>query len=201
MSKVAITDHPIHALLANRWSPYSFADRSVAREDLRALFEAARWAPSSYNEQPWSYLVAAREQAEAFASLLSCLVETNQAWARHAPVLALGITRERFTRNDKPNAAAQHDLGLAAGNLLMEATARGLAVHQMIGILPDHAREVYRIPDHSRALTALAIGYAGAPERLPEALGARDQAPRARKPLGEFVFEARWGEPAELTEA
>ena len=126
------------------------------------------------------------------------LLEPNQAWARHAPVLALGITRERFARNDKPNAAAQHDLGLAAGNLLVEATSRGLLVHQMIGILPDRARETYRIPDHSRALTALAIGYEGAPERLPEGLRERDQAARERKPLREFVFEERWGDPARL---
>jgi nitroreductase len=198
MSKIAITDHPVHALLTNRWSPYAFADRSVSDVDLRSLFEAARWAASSYNEQPWSYVLAVRENAEAFERLLSCLLEPNQAWARHAPVLALGITRDRFARNDKPNAAAQHDLGLAAGNLLVEATSRGLLVHQMIGILPDRARETYRIPDHSCALTALAIGYEGAPERLPEGLRERDQAARERKPLREFVFEERWGDPARL---
>jgi nitroreductase len=198
VDKTAVTDHPIHSLLAGRWSPYAFADRDVPVEDLRSLFEAARWAPSSYNEQPWSYVVATRSDADAFERLLSCLVGGNQAWARHAPVLALGITRERFTRNDKPNAAAQHDLGLAAGNLLVEATARGLVVHQMIGILPDRARELYRIPDHSRALTGLAIGYLGSGEGLSDALAQRDATPRSRKPLSEFVFGDRWGDPAEL---
>jgi nitroreductase len=200
MSKIALTDHPVHALLANRWSPYAFEGRGVPVEDLRSIFEAARWAASSYNEQPWSYVVAIRDESEAFDRLLSCLVETNQAWARHAPVLALGITRERFTRNDKPNAAAEHDLGLASGNLLVEATSRGLAVHQMIGILPDRARELYRIPDHSRALTALAIGYAGKPELLPDGLRERDLAPRTRKTLREFVFAERFGDPAALAE-
>ena len=198
MTKTAETDHPIHTLLAERWSPYAFADRGVSDDDLRALFEAARWAPSSYNEQPWSYLLATRDDPDAFERLLSCLVPPNQAWARHAPVLVLAVTRERFTRNDKPNAAADHDLGLAAGGLLVEATARGLAVHQMIGILPDRARELYEIPDHSRALTALAIGYPGRVEDLPEAMRERELAPRTRKPLSEFVFSARFGYASSL---
>jgi nitroreductase len=191
--KRATTDHPIHELLSRRWSPYAFADRDVAAEDLRALFEAARWAASSYNEQPWSFIVATRREPEAFERVLSCLVEANQVWARHAPVLALGITRETFSRNDRPNAAARHDLGLATANLLTEATAREMAVHPMIGILPDRARELFGIPEPAAALTALAIGYAGDPGALPESLRERDRAPRTRRPLAEFVFGERWG--------
>src|SRR5262245_42331601 len=129
----AATDYPVHELIARRWSPYAFADRPVSQDDLRALFEAARWAPSSYNEQPWSYLVATRDQPAELERLLSCLVEPNQVWARLAPVLALGCTSLSFTRNGQPNAAAVHDLGLASANLVLEATARGLSVHQMIG--------------------------------------------------------------------
>lgn len=196
--KQATTDHPIQQLLSRRWSPYAFSDREISTEDLRSLFEAARWAPSANNEQPWSYLVAVRSDAEAFERLLSCLVEANQLWARHAAVLALGIVRETFTRNGKPNAAARHDLGLAAGNLLAEATARGFAVHQMAGILPDRARDLYAIPEHSTALTALAIGHTGDPASLPEGLRERDLTPRTRKPLAEFVFGGRWGEPSNL---
>jgi len=196
--KEATTEHPIHELLSRRWSPYAFADREISRKDLHALFEAARWAPSANNEQPWSYVVAIRSNAEAFERLLCCLVEANQIWARHAWVLALGIVRETFARNEKTNATALHDLGLAAGNLLAEATARGLSVHQMAGILPDRARDLYAIPVHSRALTALAIGYAGDPASLPERLRGRDLAPRTRKPLAEFVFGGRWGETSEL---
>ena len=153
--KGARPDHPIHELLSKRWSPYAFADRDVSDDDLRSLFEAARWAASSYNEQPWSYIVATRSERAEFERLLSCLMEGNQAWACHVPVLALGITREAFTRNGKPNAAAQHDLGLASENLVSEATTRGLCVHQMIGIVPDRARELYGIPEDSRALTAI----------------------------------------------
>src|SRR6185295_741324 len=149
--KQAIPDHPIQPVLGARWSPYAFDDRPVPDADLRSLFEAARWAPSSYNEQPWSYIVATKSEPEEYARLLSCLVEGNQAWAKAAPVLALGVVTLRFVRNDKPNRAAVHDLGLAAGNLCVEATARGLFVHQMIGIVPDRARELYAIPETAEA--------------------------------------------------
>jgi len=194
--KKAVPDHPIHDLLARRWSPHAFADRTVPLEDLRSLFEAARWAASSYNEQPWSYIVATRENGGEFSKLLSCLVEGNQVWAKGAPVLALGVVSLRFKRNNKANRAAVHDLGLAAGNLVVEATARGLFVHQMIGILPDKAREVYQIPPDFEAWTALAIGYRTDPEGLPEELKKRELAPRQRKPLSEFVFTGEWGTPS-----
>ncbi len=191
--KRAPADHPIHDFLATRWSPYAFQDRPVSDADLRSLFEAARWAASSYNEQPWSYVVAKREDPEQFERLLSCLVEGNRAWAKAVPVLALGVVRLRFVRNDRPNRAAVHDLGLAAGNLVVEATARGLRVHQMIGILPDRAREVYEIPEGFEAWTGVAIGYEGDPNTLPASLKDRDLAARQRRPLAEFVFGGKWG--------
>lgn len=197
-AKQATPDHPIHELLARRWSPYAFADRPVSDADLRSLFEAARWAASSYNEQPWTYLVATKANPAEFERLLSCLVEGNQAWAQAAPVLALGCTSLYFTRNNKPNAAAVHDLGLASAGLTFEATARGLYVHQMIGILPERARELYGIPAGVEPLTGLAIGYAAAPDALPEKYRERDLAPRARKPLAEFVFAGEWGSASGL---
>ena len=198
MEKRASTDHPVHELIAKRWSPYSFDDRVVSEADLQSLFEAARWAPSSYNEQPWSYIVATKEKPEEFSQLLSCLVEGNQVWARNAPVLAMGVARLNFTRNNKPNRAAIHDLGLAAGHLVIEASARGLVVHQMIGILPDRAREVYKIPEGYEPMTGIAIGYVGDPDRLPDHLKERDLAPRSRKPLREFVFSGTWGTASHL---
>jgi nitroreductase len=197
-TKHAVTDYPIQPVLAERWSPYGFEDRPVSEAKLRSLFEAARWAASSYNEQPWNYLVATKENLHEFGRLLSCLVEANQAWAKGAPVLVLGVVSLRFTKNNKDNRAAVHDLGLASGNLLVEATARGLSVHQMIGILPDKAREVYQIPDHCDAWTAMAIGYKADPAKLPDALKERDLAPRQRKPLSEFVFTGQWGNPSPL---
>ena len=196
--KKASIDYPIHELLAERWSPYGFEDRPVAQADLRSLFEAARWAASSYNEQPWSFFVATKENPEEFARLLSCLVEANQEWAKAAPVLVLGVVSLKFSRNNKDNRAAVHDLGLAAGNLVVEATARGLCVHQMIGILPDKAREVYQIPEHYEAWTAMAIGYKADPAKLPDALKERDLTPRQRKPLSQFVFTGKWGQPSPL---
>ena len=196
--KSASTDHPIHELLAERWSPYAFADRAVADADLCSLFEAARWAASSANEQPWRFVVAKQEHSEEFARLLSCLVDANQVWAQHAPVLMLGVVSQRFSRNDQENRSAAHDLGLAVGNLLVEATVRGLSVHQMAGILPDTARTVYQIPEGVEAWTAIAIGYAGDAAPLPDKLRDRELRPRTRHPLREFVFGGGWGEPSPI---
>lgn len=196
--KKALTDYPIHELLAERWSPYAFQDCPVSEADLRSLFEAARWSASSYNEQPWSYLVATKENPDHFQQLLSCLVEANQIWAQNAPVLALGIASLRFTRNNQENKAAIHDLGLASGNLVVEATARGICVHEMIGILPDKARDLFDIPENFEAWTAMAIGYRGDPITLPDALKERDLSPRQRKPLDQFVFSGKWGNPSSL---
>jgi nitroreductase len=191
--KSATTDHPIHELIADRWSPYAFAERPVPPIELSSLFEAARWAPSSYNEQPWRYIVATKKDVTEFERILACLVEGNQAWAKNAPVLALGCTSLQFALNGKPNAAAIHDLGIASATLTFEATARGLHVHQMIGILPDKVRSDYAIPDDIQPLTGLAIGYAAPADMLPEKLRERDLAPRTRKPLREFVFAKEWG--------
>ena len=169
-------------------------------DDLLSLFEAARWAASSYNEQPWNYLMASKENEPEFERLLSCLVEANQAWAKTAPVLVLGVVSLQFARNHKDNRAAVHDLGLAAANLSVEATVRGLAVHQMIGILPDKAQELYQIPEHFEAWTAMAIGYPADPATLPEDLKARDLTPRTRKPLQEFVFTGQWKKPSPIVQ-
>ncbi len=193
MSKPAILDHPVHALIAERWSPVGFANRSVPPAELRSLLEAARWAPSAYNEQPWAYIVATREEPEAFAQLLGCLVPGNQTWARRAPVLMIGLARTRLARNDKPNRHALHDLGQASALLSVEATARGLQVHQMGGILPGAIASAYDLPQGVEAVTALAVGYPGDPDTLPDALAARDASPRDRAPQRAFVFGAAWG--------
>ncbi len=194
--KRASPDHPIHQLLAERWSPYGFTDRPVAETDLSSLFEAARWAASSYNEQPWTYFVATKKTPGEFERLLSCLVDANQAWAKAAPVLVLGVVSLTFSKTGKDNRAAVHDLGLASANLVTEATSRGLSVHQMIGILPDRARELYKIPAQAEAWTAMAIGYKADAAGLPAELRERDLAPRKRKPVAQFVFTSSWGQPA-----
>lgn len=195
--KQARPGHEIHELLTRRWSPYGFDARAVPDADLVALFEAARWTASSYNEQPWRYLVAHRGDGDGHAKLLGCLVEANQAWAREAPVLALGIVATRFARNDKPNKAAVHDLGAASAQLTFEATRRGIAVHQMIGIDPERARETYALPEPFEAVTGLAIGYPAPLESLSETVRERDTSPRSRRALSEWVFEGAWERAAD----
>lgn len=196
MRKPAPADRPIHPLVAERWSPYAFTGQGVDVADLLALFEAARWAASSYNEQPWRFIVARREEPAAFEKALSCLVPFNQGWARHAPVLALGLVQTLRPGDGSPIAAAQHDLGLAAATLTVEATHRGLSVHQMSGILADRIRRTYALPDDVLPLTALAIGHAASLEATSEDLRDRQARPRERRQLPEFVFGERWGDPA-----
>jgi nitroreductase len=193
MTMTVSTDYPVHEFIASRWSPYAFDEKPVEKEDLLSLFEAARWAPSSYNEQPWHYIFATKDNTEEFERLVSCLVEGNQTWAKSAPVLALGIAKLNFVHSNKPNRAAIHDLGLAAGNLLFEATARGLCVHQMIGIIPERACEIYAIPEGYEVMTGIAIGYPGDPDSLPDNIKERDADRRPRKPLRDFIFSGRWG--------
>jgi nitroreductase len=196
--KIAPTDHPILDLLARRWSPYAFADREVEPETLQSLFEAARWAPSCYNEQPWRFLVAARNDAAGFERLLGCLVEFNQGWARRAPVLALSVAATRFARNDKPNRHAYHDLGMAVENLVIQAGSMDLHVHQMGGFDMEKAREDCAIPEGYDPVAMIALGYRGDPADLSGPLAEREVAPRERKPLGEFVFSSRWGDASSI---
>lgn len=193
MSKTANPDYPIHDLIAARWSPYAFSRTSIPPSDLRSVFEAARWAPSSFNEQPWRYLVATRHEPADFERLLSCLMEGNRAWAQEAPVLALGCIREGFSRNDRPNRVALHDLGLASASLTFEAANRGIYVHQMAGIFPEKAKEVCAVPDGFQVVTGLALGYPAPPGSGPLPLQQRDASPRTRRAQDGFVFGARWG--------
>ncbi len=190
MTHEAPADYPIHDILRHRWSPYAFDPRrSVDLADLHALFEAARWAMSSYNAQPWRYIVGVRDRNPAlWEKVYSVLVEGNQPWAKNAPVLALGLVEHRFEKNGKENKAATHDLGAASACLTFEAVSRGLHVHQMIGIEPDKARDVFGISGSLEPLTALAIGYAGKPGDVDDRYAQRDEGPRERKPLGDIVI-------------
>lgn len=192
MTKRAASTYPIHDLIAERWSPRAFADRSVDRELLESLFEAARWAPSCFNDQPWSFLVATRDEAEGFARLADCLVEGN-AWARRAPVLALSVARLDFERNGRPNRHALHDVGLAVGSLVLQAQALGLATHQMGGFDVERARTTLGVPERHEPVAMIAIGYRGDPASLPATLAERERAPRVRREASSFVFGARWG--------
>ena len=197
--KLAKADRPILPVFAERFSPYAYDPRPVEREKLLMCLEAARWAPSSYNEQPWTFILAERTDAAAFTQVIDCLVEGNRGWAKNAGVLLLTIVSKLFSKNGKPNRAAEHDLGLAAGHMVLQATAIGLQGHQMIGIEPAKVRAAYKIPDTHEPLTAIALGYAAAVQPgTTDPLGQRDLAPRARKPLSEIVISGGWGQPAKL---
>lgn len=195
MRKPAPTAVPIHELVRERWSPVAFADRTVEKEKLLALLEAARWAPSSFNEQPWAFLVATKENQTEFQRLLGCLVEGNQAWAQYAPVLMISLAKLHFAHNGKPNRHAFHDVGLAAENLALQAVALGLQAHQMAGIEVEKIREHYAVPEGWEPVAGIAIGYPAEEfSHLPETLQQRQRAARSRKPLMEFVFSSRFGE-------
>lgn len=196
MKKLAPSDSPVHQLIRERWSPRAFADNPVPKDVLRSIFEAARWAPSSYNEQPWAYIVATKEDKEDFEEVLSVLVDFNVQWAKSAPVLALAVAKLAFANNNAPNRNAQYDTGAATAFLSLEATAHGLAVHQMAGFDPEKARQVFAIQKGWEPIAALAIGYPGDPASLPPSLKDREMAPRTRKPIAEFVMAGQWGHTA-----
>jgi len=193
MNKPAPTEFPVHDLIRDRWSPRAFSDKPVDREILASLFEAARWAPSSSNEQPWAYLVATKDNSQDFARMVSVLVEFNADWAKNAPVLALAVSHLKFQSNGNPNRNAFYDTGAATILFSVEATARGLYVHQMAGFDPAKAKQVFEIPTDWEPIAAFAIGYPGDPNSLSQKLQDREIAPRTRKPLTEFVMSGRWG--------
>lgn len=196
MSNPTPNEFPIQDVLRNRWSPRAFSDKSVSPDTLTSLFEAARWAPSSNNEQPWAYLVATKDDPVNFQKMLSVLVEFNANWAKHAPVLALSVAKLTFSKGDSPNRSAFHDVGAASSQLTLEAVTRGLLVHQMAGYDVDKARKVFAIPAGWDPVAAMAIGYPGDPATLPAPYKERETAPRARKPIAEFVMSGHWGQTA-----
>jgi nitroreductase len=197
MEKQADTQYTIHDLLRRRWSPRAFDDRPIEPEKLRSLFEAARWAPSSNNGQPWRFLVATKEHKAEYDRLLNCLVEGNQKWAHRAPVLLLSVAKLDF-EDGSPNRHALHDTGMAAENLSIQATALGLVVHQMAGFYIDQARAGCQIPDGHEPVAMMAVGYPGDPALLSDRLRERETQPRVRKPLSEFLYSATWGQPSPL---
>lgn len=194
--KPAPADHPIHDLIRDRWSPRAFSDEPVSSEVLQSLFEAARWTPSSSNEQPWAFLVATKNDSEFHAKLLSALEESNQVWAKNAPVIGIAVSELHFARGGQANRNALYDTGAAMAYLTVEATSRGLFVHQMAGFHPQKARELFGIPDGWEPIAAFALGYLGDPQSLPEKLRERELGPRKRKSISEFVMSGKWGQRA-----
>lgn len=200
MDKPAPVDHPVNELIQARWSPRAFADQNVPTLELCSLFEAARWSASCFNEQPWRFIVGTKSQGEVYDKILSTLVDFNQQWASTAPVLMLSVATSKFTKNGKPNRHGAYDLGQAVAQLATEATARGLFLHQMAGFDEDKARELFEIPEDCEVMAAIALGYPGELDRLPEEIAKGESAPRERRKLSEFVFGSRFGEEASLVD-
>jgi nitroreductase len=192
-------EYPVHPLIASRRSSLAFASTRVEPGTLASLMEAARWAPSSRNEQPWSFIVATKENESDFNRLLGCLVEFNVQWAQHAPLLLLSVAKLTFESTGELNRHALHDVGQAVANLTFQETASGLVVHQIAGFDVEKARLEFSIPQDFEPVAAAAIGYPGNPAELPEKLRKKDESPRKRKPLTNFVFEVGSGNAADWT--
>ena len=198
MEKPADNTYPIHDLMKRRWSPRAFAERLVEHEKLRSIFEAARWATSALNAQPWSFIVATKEDLNVYNRLLHCMPAANQRWAHLAPVLVLTVTNLYLPDTEKPNRFARYDLGLAVENLVLQATALGLFCHQTGGVNDEKARTEFNIPEGSEPVDVIAIGYVGNLDTLPDDLREQELGQRVRKPLKDFVFSNHWGKGSKL---
>jgi len=199
LKKLADTKYPIEEALRRRCSTLAFGDRPVEVTKLQQLFEAARWAPSSFNEQPWSFVLTMKHDGqEDYERLLGCLMANNREWARRAPVLVLSIAKHHHETGGKVNPYSFHDVGLATENLTVQATALDLFVHLIAGFDAARARELFMIPETHQPVCVIAIGYFGNLEILTPEQQRRELSPRHRRPFKEFVYAGRWGNPTEL---
>ncbi len=196
-AKPAITRVNIHDLIQARWSPRAFdVNKPISHEDLLALLEAARWAASCFNDQPWRFVVCDKNtDADSWQQALSTLAERNQLWAKNAPVLMLSVAMANFNHNDKPNRWAMYDTGAACANLSIQATALGLIVHQMGGFDAEKARVVFHLPHDCTPMAMMAVGYQADIEILDEDFKATELAERSRAALYERFYAGKWAVP------
>lgn len=185
----------VSRLIRERRSPRALAGPVPEGAVIEALLEAARWAPSAFNEQPWRFIVATADDPAGFARMLGCLADGNQVWCKNAPVLMIGVAKNFFDHKHAPNNLCALDLGLAVENLLLEAVNQGLCAHPMSGFSPDAVRGAYGVPEEYEPKVAIAIGHLGDPLILPEQLRAGETAPRGRKPISEIAFAGKWENP------
>jgi nitroreductase len=176
-------------LIRRRWSPRAFSSEEIDEETVLTLIEAARWAASAMNEQPWRFIYATKQQSERYCRLFDCLNERNQVWATTAPVLIMTLVKTQFESSSRPNKWALHDLGLAVGNLTTQASAMDLYVHTMGGFSSDTARRLFNLPPDIEPVTMIAVGYLGDPEQLPETLRQRELAPQQRRSVDDLILK------------
>ncbi len=193
LEKIADCEHEIFALLKQRYSPRTFSEEPVKEEELHQMLEAARWAASCYNWQPWRF-IHAKKDTEAYDKIMDCLSDFNQQWAGNAPLLMLTAYKKE-TPEGKENFHALHDLGQAVANMAIQGQYMGIAVHQMAGVDWKKAHEVFGVPKDFHITTAVAIGYYGGDvARLPEELKENETSPRERMPQSDFAFNGEWKE-------
>lgn len=199
-NKHAQTLPSVHPLIRERWSPRSFEPRDISASDLEAILEAGRWAASSYNEQPWRFIVARRSEP-AFQKMLDLLIPFNQSWVKNTSALVFTFASKTFRQNGKENLHALHDTGAAATQMMLQATALGLAAHGMSGYDRDRTRKELNIPDDYELGAFFAFGYEAPPEKLKmdEKTVQSESAPRQRKPLGELAFSGSFGQPLAIS--
>jgi nitroreductase len=194
LHKTATTSVKIHDLIQSRWSPRAFdPDKDVSHDNLLALLEAARWAPSCFNDQPWRYIVCVKSKDEAsWQNALAILAEKNQQWAKNAPVLMLAIAMANFNHNGKPNRWAMYDTGSASVSLCLQATSLGLIVHQMGGFDADKSREVFNLPEDCQPMAMMAVGYQAEADSLGADFRDAELAVRSRVPLEQLFYFGKW---------
>jgi nitroreductase len=198
--RLAHTSVPIHELLAKRWSPRAFdVDRNVSTEQLVALFEAARWAPSCNGDEPYRYIVWRRDRDPGgWQQAFDCLSESNRKWVKNVPVLMLSCAGSIFGHSGKPNRYGQHDTGAASVCLALQGVALGLAVHQMGGYDAAKARAAFGIPEEYTPMAMIAVGYQASPDVLDEETKAKELRPRSRKAIAEHFYAGTWGKAVEV---
>ena len=197
MQKPAITEVPIADIIANRWSSRAYdANKPVTPAQIVALLEAARWAPSSYNDQPWRFIVCDKNtDLNAWQAAFDCLMPANQIWLANARVLVLCCANTVLDINQQPNRFAQYDMGAAVENLCLQATHLGLMTHQMGGYDSDKARSAFAVPAQFTLMAMVSVGYMGDQAQLNAELLARDTAARKRKNLTDLSYAGSWGKP------
>jgi nitroreductase len=200
LEKPAVTNAPIHELLARRWSSRAYdVNRRVSREQLAVLLEAGRWAPSCNGDEPWRYLVWDRTRdPQGWQNAFDCLSENNRKWVKHVPLLMLSCAGSIFGHSGKPNRWGQHDTGAASVSIALQAVALGLMVHQMGGFDAEKARAAFSIPPEYAPMAMIAVGYQAMPDVLDDETKKKELAPRARKPLAERFFEGGWGSAVKI---
>lgn len=198
--KIATTDNPVMDLVRQRWSPRAFTEEAVRQQDLNTIFEAMSWTASAFNEQPWRVIVGVKGNSDNnYENIFNCLVAGNQEWAKTAPVLMLMVGKTHYTQfPDNDNGTFKYDCGQAAAFISLQAMQLGLYVHQMGGILPEKAVEIFNIPEGYQVLTGIALGHLGKPELIDEKFRGGETAERIRKPLQEIIFGNTWGETSNI---